>query len=334
MEASFPFAGLTGHYYGLVLAAATALLLLLMGLTARRRRLPPGTVPVFGALAIPLGLLGARLVFCLFNLSLFTETYENPLLMLRFFDGGLSLYGLFPGLVLAAFLTSRIVKAGFGQLMDVLVLPLGLWLCLARLAEGFTELGVGKVVEESAVTRLFPWLFIAEQAGVATEYRMAVYRYEAAAGLLLFLFMLGFALRKQPRKARRAGDSALVFFALFGAAQVLLESLRDDGHMLLIFLRVGQVLAAAMPLLAAGVFTRRVVALRGRWDRRTVLSWALLLLCVGACVLLEFSLDGRLTWGTPSMLRDYLLMAVACAGLFAVPWSLRSAKFSEQSKKR
>ena len=47
-----------------------------------------------------------------------------------------------------------------------------------------------------------------------------------------------------------------------------------------------------------------------------------MLLCVAGIVLLEFSLDGRLSWGEPSMGRDYALMAVLCAAMFAVPASL------------
>ena len=55
---------------------------------------------------------------------------------------------------------------------------------------------------------------------------------------------------------------------------------------------------------------------------RLWLDWAVMLLCVAGIVLLEFSLDGRLSWGEPSMGRDYALMAVLCAGIFAVPASL------------
>ena len=69
--------------------------------------LAAGTVRFFGLIGIPLGILGARAVYCALNLSAFVETYENPWLMFNFFDGGLSMTGLLCGLVLAAFLTSR-----------------------------------------------------------------------------------------------------------------------------------------------------------------------------------------------------------------------------------
>lgn len=322
MQASFMIGGWTVHFYGLGIALAAFALLMGMGVAGYRRRLPLGTVRVFGVLAIPLGILLARLLFCLVNLSLFTETYENPWLMLRFFDGGLSMPGALLGMFLAALLTARIMNVRLGQLLDVMALPLGLFLALCRAAEGFTELGVGKIVEEGFFTQHLPWLFLRETAGIATEYRLAVYGYEAAAGLLIFLLMLVLSSLVKRSRQVRPGDLALVFFSLYGASQMLLESMRDDGHMLITFLRVGQVLAALLPILATAVFARRYSRIRGKGGLRVQLSWLVVGLCVALGVLLEFSLDGRITWGTPSLLRDYLLLAGVSAALFLVPYSL------------
>ena len=322
MQDMLPFFADAAHPYGLAIAVASFLLLLLMGAIGYRRGLPVGTARVFGILAIPLGVIFSRLVFCLFNLPLFLETYENPWLMLRFFDGGLSMCGLLIGLLLAASLTARLLRLSLGKLLDVLTLPLGLFVAICRAAEGLTELGVGKVIEEGFWTQHFPWLFLTESAGIATEYRLAVYRYEALAGLLLFAFMACLARSLRKDRGARNGDSALLFFSLYGATQMILESMRDDGHMLIIFLRVSQVLAALMPVVAAAIFTKRYITLLGRAGPRIILSWGALLACIIAGILLEFSLDGRLSWGNPSLQRDYAIMVVLCVILFAIPYSL------------
>ncbi len=322
MQETFSLWGLTGYGYGLWIAGGAALMLAMMGVIGYRYRMPIGTVRVFGALAIPLGLVCARLVFCLLNLEKFTETYENPLLILRFFDGGLSMTGLLIGLLLTALITARIMKVRAGKMMDVLAVPLGLFIAACRIAERFTTLGVGKVVEENAVTKALPWLFLTETAGVATEYRMAVYRYEAIVALLIFLFIFCLFLAFRKQKNVMPGDLALLFFSLYGASQVLLESLRDDGHLLITFLRIAQVAAALMPVIATAIFTRRYLRIRGKADSRIVLSWLVLLLCIGVAILLEFSLDGRFSWGNPSMLRDYLILSVVAILLFAIPYGL------------
>jgi len=322
MHEGFPFLGAIGYYYGLIIAVAGFVCLVLTGFYAYQRKMPAGTARVLGTLAIPLGLLGARLFFCLFNLPLFTETYGNPWLMLRFFDGGLSMTGFLFGFTLAVFITARICGVRFGKLLDAATLPLGLFMAACRAAEVFTELGVGKRVEEGFLTRYAPWLFITEVSGVAKEFRLAVFGYEAVAGVLIFLWLWRFARTARKKKNVRAGDLALLFFSLYGASQVFFESMRDDGHMLIIFLRVAQVFAVCMPLVAAGIFSSRYAFIRGKADARLIFSWLVLLLCVAAGVLLEFLMDGRLSWGMPSMARDYGLLAAVCAALYAVPASL------------
>ena len=94
MDSTFSVLGLTAHAYGLCASAASLVLLGGMALLSRRRRMPAGLVAVFGLLGIPLGIVCARALYCAFHLSDFWETYENPWLMLRFFDGGLSMPGI------------------------------------------------------------------------------------------------------------------------------------------------------------------------------------------------------------------------------------------------
>ncbi|MEG0742831.1 MAG: prolipoprotein diacylglyceryl transferase [Clostridia bacterium] len=322
MENTFSLLGLTGYYYGLCASIATLLLLGMMGGLGYAVRLKPGTVRIFGLLAIPMGIVCSRAVYCALNMELFLETYTDPWLMLRFFDGGLSMTGLLIGLVLAAFFTARLRKVRFGTMLDVLCVSLGLLIAVLRIAEGFTDLGVGKVVEPSGMTAAVPWLFLPQRAGVNIEYRLAVYRYEALAGLALTLVMLGLFIAACKRKRTRPGDLALVFFSLYGASQTILESMRDDGHLLITFLRVAQLAAAFMPLIAAGIFTRRYLHIAQKGGARAFVLWTVLAACIGGLVLLEFSLDGRITIGSPSLARDYGIMTVLCILLAAIPCSL------------
>lgn len=316
------FLGMTVYPYGLCIAVGTLAALVVMGVMGYFRRLPAGTVRVFGLLGIPLGILFARLFFCAFNLGVFMETYENPWLMLRFFDGGFSMTGLLCGLVLSAYLTSRLIKARFGEVLDCLAGALGLLIFAVCAGQGYTELGVGKVVEESWVTHSLPFLFLQEQMGVNVEYRMAAYRYEAAAGLLLFAAALCLFRPAGAKKGLRTGDLSLILFSLYGAMQTLLESLRDDGHMMITFLRIAQLAAALMPLIATGILSRRYARLTEQKNHRLAGTWIALALCMLGLVLLEFSLDGRLTWGQPSMARDYGIMFALCGVMAAMPCSL------------
>lgn len=309
MDTTFSILGLTGHAYGLCAAIAAAVMI--VGVKLAGRKLPVGTASVFGVLGMALGIAGARLLYCLCNVTTFTETFENAWLMFNFFDGGLSLPGLIAGLIAAAAITARLMKAKLADVLDAACIPAGLSLAVLRFGEQFTDLGVGKVVEEGFLTARLPWLFSYSRMGVAVEYRMNAWGYEAFAGVAIFALTLIFC-----RRLQRSGDRAIFFAALFGASQILLESMRDDGHMLLIFLRVGQLGAAALSLLSLGF------ALRGCSRKEKLLSWLGMILCAVMIVLLEFSLDGRLTVGTPSLMRDYSVMAAVCAAMIALPCRL------------
>ena len=320
MAETFSLLGLQGYSYGLCAACGAALFLI--GMQMAGRKLPKGTTGVFGVLGILLGIVFARALYCAVNWNDFAYNYENPMLVFRFFDGGLSMVGLIAGLLLAGVLTAKLVKTNTARVMDAMAVPFGLLIWGLRLGEQFTELGVGAAVDESFLTAKLPWLFLESRMGVMVEYRLNVWLYEMVIGLVLFAV----GVRCFDRLQNHPGDAAIVVFSLYGASQILLESMRDDGHMLIIFLRVGQLGAFLLPAVCSGILSRRVK------DKKLVaIAWIVIVVCVGAVAALEFSLDGRLTFGNPTLARDWSLMVIACAALFAMPCMLlRAARKQEQ----
>lgn len=273
---TFSLFGLTGNGYGLALTGSVLLYLCVAGVLGWHKRLPSGTVRLYGLLAVPLGLLVARATFCLINLEYFTESISQPLRMLAFWDGGYSLLGALCGMIAAAWITSRIQQIRFGTLMDVAAAPLGLMLFGFRLAEGITgQLGVGRQVEVGVLQAALPWLYLTDPMGTLTLYRLAVYRYEALTALGILCVSLVLFAGRQPRRKARPGDVAMIVFSLYGASQVLLESLRDDGHMLLGFIRMQQLGGALIPLLALAVFGSRYAYIR-QARKATVAAWVML----------------------------------------------------------
>lgn len=321
MEQSLSFLGMPVYPFGLHITMGAVLMLVLMGLLATKRKLPEGTVRVFGVLAIPLSIVFSRLFYCLMNIPFFIGTYENPALMLRFFDGGLSISGMLLGLLIALFLTARIRKAPLGDLADVFAVSLSALLCLIYLGQRYTELGVGKIVEENWITSTLPFLFITNKLGNTMEYRMAVFMYQAIFTGVLLLIMVCLFYKKQGEKAWKPGDLALLFFSLYGGGEILLESLRDDGHMLLIFLRVTQLVAVLMPVIAAVILGKRYLSNGGKGFVLALL-WLLVVICIGAGILLEFALDGRLVTGGISKVYLYLIMLLVCIGVCFVPCTM------------
>lgn len=310
--------------YGLFIAAGVGCMLIAMLLTAPKRSFSKGTVTVFGLLAIPLSLVFSRLLYCVFQLNLFCDTYENPWLMLCIWDGGYSIWGVTPALLLAAWLTAKKQRCSFRSLWDCVSLSSALLFAMLYAGEGRTELGIGKVIDAGFLTSAFPFLVLEQKLGVNVEYRLIVYRLQCLACVVLFLVML-----LSRRKSKAEGILALRFWSIFASMQIFWESLRDDGHMLFIFLRIGQV--------AAGIVLLWVLIDLSRCYRQAGLHmpwfvWPVFVLCLGLIAALEFSLDGRLTIGTPSMARDYGLMAAVCVILAALPCLLTGKLNQNESK--
>lgn len=316
MEASFELFGLTGHRLGLFAAAGMLLLLAVMLFLAGKRAIPAQNVCVLTLTGAVLGIVFARLLYCLVNLSDFIEAYENPWLMLRFFDGGLSIAGLLCGILLAVPVAAMLTGQKPAELLDLLCVPMGILFCALYLGQQDTGLGIGKVVEEGFATQNLPWLFLCERMGVNVEYRMLVYVYQAVFALLIALVMIPLYLFRQCKPGFQPGETGLLALALYGCCMVVLESLRDDGHMLVIFLRIGQVTAALLPIAALIVFCKRYVRYAGRKNAVCWLSSLLILLFIAGIALLEFALDGRLAMVEAGNGTYYAVMIALC-GLVA-----------------
>ncbi len=269
---TFSVLGLTGSLYGLCAGLSVLCYLAAAIWLHRKTQFSADTVLTYGILGIPLGLVFARIFFSAANYTYFLQTLEQPAKMLYVWDGGLSMSGMLLGLVLAALLTARLKKLIFSSFLDAMVLPLGVLLFGLRLAEGLTEgFGVGRSIQSGTLTQILPFFFINEAFGTLELHRIAVFRLEAVFALIL----LGLMFLLKSRKGRRPGDLSLLFFALYGAGQVLFESMRSDGHMVIIFIRVQQVLGLLAVLVALGVFCHRYGTRHGARDAVTA-AWTLL----------------------------------------------------------
>ena len=117
---------------------------------------------------------------------------------------------------------------------------------------------------------------------------------------------------KKARATAKSGDLALVFGALFGSAQVILESLRDDGHLLWGFVRASQVISILLPVAAMIVFSVRLIK-RDGMGIRPAASWLVAAGSITIAIIKEFDIDT-----SNNLLREYTIMSLAMAMLAAV----------------
>ncbi len=282
--------------YGIECALALLAMLLTAGLWCRRNHIGYGVWIRLCVFAIPLALIGSRLFFGLTSLGMGDMT--SPLQILYAWDGGASIAGAFAGIMLATFIAAKSTKTSFAALTDGLALGSPLAILIARLSEAPLELmGKGRYVDTE-------WLSF---LGAFTDECHPVFLYEA-----LWAAVIGIALFFYVKMARRSGDIMLTFMTLYGCAQMLFESLRDDGHMIIYYIRINQLTSLAMVLIAFVIWLIRF-ARNGGKRGPIIARCAVLAVAIALCIYQEFQVDSN-----DNLLLEYALMAAGLAVMGAM----------------
>lgn len=271
------FLGVQVYAFGLYAALGMAVAMIALAMLLRRAKWPKGAAALTGALAIVCGFIVSRLFFCFMDQGLGGPVPLRGVLLVT--GGGYSMMGALLGACAGAIFAAKIMKRKPAALLDLLAPAFMLFVACERLGEGYIDdFGISRPL----LGELLKGSFLAIEGDY--DWTLATYLIESFAALVLALALL----RDVSRKDRRAGNTFLLFLLLFGASQVILESLRFDQHMHLSFVGLQQVIA--MLLLAAGVV---VLALRRMKDKRGLALAALILLPVaaGIGVGLEFAID-------------------------------------------
>ena len=295
----FEIFGLPVTLYAALLVCAFAAGLLLLHMNQRKAGLAADTAEIFALLALPLGLVGARVFYVLARLPLYMEIGLGN--VLRLWDGGFALWGAVGGAVVAAILTAKITKQSAVKLLDALAAPSALTIALCRFAELANGEGIGMELYEPFFQR-FPF------AVYDTDWEVWFWAICVAEGLVA-LVIAGVLLS---RKRAAAGEKAKLFLVLYCSSQILLESLRRDEFLRWLFVRVSQLTAVLVlgGLMFYALYKWAKAAKEHRMPVKSlVINWVIFLLGVGICIAMEFAVDKSADM--PVWL-CYCIMAVCC----------------------
>ena len=271
--------GFPVYGYSIFLCLSILIGLILMAFCQKERSLPKDAALRYGLWAIPLGVVGARLFYCLarFDYVLYERGWT---FLFSLWEGGFALYGAMGGCLLAALVYGRVAHVKARDVLDCAAPGAAVLIAGARFAECFTAQGVGDPVEVEALQH-FPFAVMNHYE----EWVLPVFLLEGlaalATGLVVFRFLR--------RKGEKHGDAALIFLLLYGAAQVLLESLRRDDYLRWGFVRVSQLMSMGLVLFVATVFGARALAKK----KVLLVVFGALVLMAGVlgCIAIEFALD-------------------------------------------
>ena len=245
---AFRLFGLSVYWYSIFIMSGTVIGMLLSTWLTKKRGYNSNLIIDVLLFGIPLGIIGARLYFVLFNLP---EFLSHPERIFTLQMEGLAIYGAVIGGLLAVFILSKWRKVSFWDVTDAAVPSLILAQAIGRWGNFMNQELYGRVIETvsgqvSSHLALFPPAVFIDATG---SWHSALFLIESAWNLITFGVLLFFYL-KQPQKR---GCNTWLYFFLYCAVRCYLEGLRLEHFSLMLgSFRVSQVLSGIMAL-AAGI---------------------------------------------------------------------------------
>ena len=226
------------YWYGIIIAAGFFLAVLYMLWRA----------PVFGLTqddvldevlwAVPIGVICARLYYCIFYWELYAD---NPISILYIWEGGLAIYGGVIGGAITILVVSRVKKIPTGVMLDVAAMGVLIGQIFGRWGNFMNREAHG------AETDSFFKMGLVDASGAVTYYH-PTFLYESVWNLVGFL-----ALHFLTKKRRFDGQIMLSYLAWYGLGRVWIEGLRTDSlYLFSTGIRVSQLVAALCVVIGGG----------------------------------------------------------------------------------
>ena len=226
------------YWYGIIIALGFLLAVIYMMWRA----------PVFGLTqddvldevlwAVPIGVVCARLYYCIFYWELYAD---NPISMLYIWEGGLAIYGGVIGGAITILVVSKVKKIKTGTMLDIAAMAVLIGQIFGRWGNFMNREAHG------AVTDCFFKMGLVDASGAVTYYH-PTFLYESVWNLAGFI-----ALHFLTKKRKFDGQIFLSYLAWYGLGRVWIEGLRTDS--LYLFgtgIRVSQLVAALCVVFAGG----------------------------------------------------------------------------------
>lgn len=190
-------------------------------------------------------LIGARLGYVIFyNLPYYVE---HPLHVFAIWQGGMSFHGGLLGVIVSAWIFTKVKKFDFFTLTDMLVLTAPIGLGLGRIGNFINGELYGRITD-------VPWAMIFPEGGPLPRHPSQLYE-AALEGFALFVILWFFK-----DKFSRSGIVSSLFLILYGVFRFFVEFFREPdpqiGYILGVF-TMGQVLCSIMIVSGLGLLFYR-----------------------------------------------------------------------------
>ena len=211
-KVAFTIFGIDIMWYGVLMSLGMILGSLIAIKEAKRVGLKEDDILDLAIFAIPLGLLGARLYYILFNLDYYLE---NPSQILNFRGGGMAIHGALIAGFLTGYIFCKIRKLDIFKMADTVILGMPLAQSIGRWGNFINQEAHGGPTD-------LPWGIMVD--GVKVH---PTFLYESIWDLGIFIFLVMF------RKNKKYDGQVLFYYiGLYSLGRFFIEGLRTDSLMI------------------------------------------------------------------------------------------------------
>lgn len=227
----FTIFGLEIHLYGVMMALAILCAVFIICLLAKDRGFSSDDIWLVALYAVPLGILGARIYFCVFSSNSYTFVE-----FFKIWEGGLAVYGSIIGGAIGVAIYCLVHKKDFLKLADILVIGVAIGQCIGRIGCYFGGCCYGIEVTNKALQ----WFPLSVMINGVWHY--STFFYESFCALILF-FVLLLLLKKTKAK----GVVFSSYLIGYGIIRCIIEGFRGDSLFIgNTGIRVSQALSAVL----------------------------------------------------------------------------------------
>ena len=243
---AFALFGREIYWYGVLIALGVLLAIIISVRNARFKGWKQDDVLDFCILAIPFGIVFARLYYVAFEWSRYRDNLWS---IVRIWEGGVAIYGAVIGGLIAAVIFCRTKKLRLPDLLDIAAPGLVLAQAIGRWGNFFNQEAYGIEV----VNKAHMWFPMAVRIDATNTIHYATFFYESMWCLLIFAFLM-----VMYNRFKHKGDVFFWYAMLYAFERMFVEGLRTDSLWLIPeAVRISQLLSFLVFVAIAVFFAAR-----------------------------------------------------------------------------
>lgn len=221
---AFNIFGFNVYYYSLCILLGVIVAYILITREGKKQGLPKEFISDLIFYTLIIGILGARVYYCVFNLDYYIA---NPSEILKIYNGGLAIHGgVIAGLVFVYFYTKK-KNVSFIKILDIVAPAVIIAQSFGRWGNFFNQEAHGGITTYQNLKNMHIPEFIINGMHIEGKYYYPTFFFESIWCLIGFIILMIARRNKNLRKGFQIG----FYFIWYGIGRFFIEALRTDSLM-------------------------------------------------------------------------------------------------------